>query len=120
MSVPDYTTNGHRPSPPLDTGQYLAVVTERKERQFTDSRASIPSEFGAVFDGEAYSYDVRLGVIRDQDGQDIDTFEGPVSEDWLPDEWDKALNRAGYRRVSDWDISGAPTAQLRKELKDYA
>jgi hypothetical protein len=43
--------------------------------------------------------------IRDETGETVDTIAGPVSEDWLPAEWDAVLRDAGYRRTSEWDLT---------------
>jgi hypothetical protein len=50
-------------------------------------------------------YDTTHAAILDRNGDEIDSFGGPVSEEWLPAEWDAALAVAGYTRVSGWDLT---------------
>ncbi|MET9260532.1 hypothetical protein [Amycolatopsis sp. NPDC004079] len=43
--------------------------------------------------------------IVNADGEVVAAFSGPVSEEWLQGEWDAALAAAGYKRVSEWNLT---------------
>jgi hypothetical protein len=66
-----------------------------------------------VGDGEVWTTPAH---IVDEDGTTVDTIDGPVSEDWLPAEWDALLRDAGYRRTSEWDL----TEYAATVERDYA
>lgn len=57
-------------------------------------------------DDSLVQHDVTYAYITNDQGEEIETFTGPVSEDWLPGEWDAALAQAGFRRTSEWDTAG--------------
>lgn len=59
----------------------------------------------AEVDGEIVEQAGTHAVVLDADGEEVDDFSGPVSEEWQPQGWDAALAEAGYRRVGDWDLS---------------
>jgi hypothetical protein len=50
-------------------------------------------------------HDVTHAAIVDEHGDEVDSFGGPVSEEWLPNEWDAALAAAGYQRTGPWDLT---------------
>lgn len=62
-------------------------------------------------DGVMVDCSTTRAVILDKDGEEVEGFGGPVSEEWLEGEWDAALVDAGWRRVSDWNVSEG-TAQV--------
>ena len=81
------------------TGRDLARLTVK-----------ITEEVTVAVDTDGADASTTHAVILDEDGEELDSFGGPVSEEWLPDAWDAALTRAGYRRLSDWDVPAGTAA----------
>lgn len=92
-----------------ENGTVTQQATDTRGNIVCDACASLTVKLDeaveAEVDANGNDTSTTRAAILNNNGAEIDSFGGPVSEEWLEDAWDAALEEAGYRRTGDWDLT---------------